>query len=133
MNKIKTKQVYINDVESTVKECSAFEFNVEEKVTQTTGESNAFRFCKSCIYNDGSKIISYEDMYFVDETFKLCFPKQTVTELNSATKSFILTEAFLNSMSAYAIFTAIILFLITPAILMPTNTSVLFYSFWELL
>lgn len=72
-------------------------------------------------------------MYFYDETFKLCFPRQTVAELNQNVKSFVLTEGFLNSMGIYAAFTAIILFLITPAILTPTNTSVLFFSFWELL
>ena len=97
------------------------------------GESNGFRFCKSCIYNDKGTVINSDKLFFYDETFKLCFPKQVVGELNKDVKSFVLTEGFLNAMSIYAIFTAIILFLITPPILLPTNTSVLFYSFWELL
>ena len=75
LNNIKTKQVYINDLESKVKECSAFQFNVEEKVSQNSGESNAFRFCKTCIYNDGTKVLTSDQMYFKDETFKLCFPR----------------------------------------------------------
>ena len=131
LSKIMNREVYINEKEYALKQCSAFQFNVEEKLTERPGDYHAFRYCNSCIMNVNGKITRSDDLFVKDPTFKLCFPKEKDVPLS--TQSFILTEGFLATMSIYAISTAVILVIITPAILVPTKSSVLFYSFWELL
>lgn len=82
--------------------------------------------------NTDTGIVRADSLFYMDETFKLCYPKES-GQINSNLRSFLLTNNFLTFIEGYAMITAIVLFFITPPILSPTNTSVLFYGFWDML
>lgn len=129
-SKIGSKKVYIDPIKQSFENCSAFAFNVEGKIKLRDGKYPGFKFCRKCFRGDNPSI---KNLYKQDIDFHLCFPIEEQQPIGNSSSFFLFSLEAIKVAKFFPIFATLFLLIATPFLLSPTNTSLIFYSYWELL